>query len=108
MLGVERVACRADGPDEVVPVPDVERLTEAADMDVDGARIDVGIVAPDRVQESLAREDAARMLEEMLEQPEFGRAERNLLAGPAHAMRRDIHFHIGISKLLAGERGPYA
>ena len=28
MLGVERVACGADGPDEVVPVPHVERLTE--------------------------------------------------------------------------------
>jgi hypothetical protein len=37
-------------------------------MDVDGTRIDIGIMRPDRVEQPFAREDAARMFEEMAEQ----------------------------------------
>ena len=51
-------------------------------MDVDGAQLDVAVVAPDRIEQALAREDAAGALEEMAEQPELGRAEGDGLAGP--------------------------
>ena len=43
---------------------DVERLPKPADVDVDGAQVDVGVVAPDGVEQPLAREDPAGMLEE--------------------------------------------
>src|SRR5437588_13077045 len=78
-VAVERVTGRADRPDEVGPVARIERLAQAADVDVDRARVNVGVVRPDRVEQPLARKDAPGMLEEMLEQPELGRAERHLL-----------------------------
>src|SRR5947208_1468089 len=75
-------------------------------MNIDGARIDVRIVAPNRLEQPLAREDAAGIFQEMLEQPEFGRAERDRIAAAPNAMRGNVHLEVGIAELLAGERGP--
>jgi MFS family permease len=47
---IERVARRADCAHEVGAAIGVERLAQAADMHVDGARLDIDVVAPDRVQ----------------------------------------------------------
>ena len=66
------------------------------EMDVDGARVDVGIVTPDRVEQALAREDSGGMLHEVAEQPELGRSE---LDGPAAApdpMRFHVHLKVGV------------
>ena len=79
-VGVKRVAGRTDGPDEVRSIAGIQRLAQPADVHVHGARVDVGIVRPDRIEQSLTREDPAGMLEEMLQEPELGRAERDLLA----------------------------
>ena len=84
--------------------PDVERLAQPADMHVDGARIDVGVVAPHRIEQLLAAEHPARMFEEMLEQPELGRAEATTCAVAADAVAGDVHFEVGIGELLAGQR----
>ena len=54
-------------------------------MDVDGPQLDLAVAAPDRVEQPLAREDPAGMLEEMLEQPELGRPERDRLRRRAAA-----------------------
>jgi hypothetical protein len=45
-------------------------------MHVDRARLDIDVVAPDRVQQLLARKDAAGMLEQEAQQAEFRRPER--------------------------------
>jgi hypothetical protein len=37
-----------------------ERNTQAADMDVDGAVLDIDVVSPDAVEQLLARIDASR------------------------------------------------
>src|SRR5690349_18475603 len=68
---IERIAGRTDGPDQIGPAICVQRLPQPAHMDVDGTRIDIGIMRPDRVEQPFAREDAARMFEEMAEQAEF-------------------------------------
>src|SRR5207302_628370 len=102
-LDVERVTGRADGADQVhLPIA-VERLAQAADMNVDGAGVDFRIVSPDRVEQPLAREHPARVFEEMLEQPKLGRAKRHLLAAAANAMGGHVHFDVRISELLSGE-----
>ncbi len=49
-------------------------------MDVDRAQLDLGILAPHLVEQLLAREDAARVLQEVAQQAEFGRAEMDRLA----------------------------
>ena len=53
-------------------------------MDVHRARLDVAVAAPDAVEQPLAREDAAGVLQEVLQQAELGRAERDRLAMAAH------------------------
>src|SRR6478672_10243432 len=73
-------------------------------MDVDGARVDVGIVAPDRFEQPLAREDAAGVLEEMPQQPELGRAEWDWVAVAADPVAADVHLDVGITELLASQR----
>src|SRR5260370_21208333 len=73
--GVQRIAGGTDGADQVGVVVAVQRNAQAADMDVDGAGLDIDVLAPHRVQKLLAREDAAGMLHEMAPQAEFAAAE---------------------------------
>ena len=56
------------------------------------------VVPPDAVEQLLAREDAARVLQEMAQQPEFGRAEMDRLAGTVGAMRHQVHLEIGVAQ----------
>src|SRR3954464_10871057 len=72
---VEGVAGAADGPDRIGLVAAVERLAQAADMDVDGALVDVDLAAPHAVEQLLAREHAARPLHQEFEQTILGRPE---------------------------------
>ena len=67
MLGVQRIAGRADGADQIGPPFPIECLAQPPNMDVDGSGIDLRIVAPDRVEQPLARQDEPRVLEEMLQ-----------------------------------------
>ncbi len=59
-------------------------------MDVDRARLDIDVIAPDRVEQLLARKDAARMLHQIVEQLVFRRAEMNVTAGALHTVRQAI------------------
>src|SRR4051794_14253765 len=77
-------------------------------MDVYGARIDVGIVWPNRVEQPFSREDAAGMLQKMPEQAKLGRAKRDLLARSAYPVRGDVHLDVGIAELLASKGGAHA
>ena len=58
LLGIQRVASGAHGADNVRQVTIVQCLTQAADMHIHCAWFDVDVLAPDRVQQLLAREDA--------------------------------------------------
>src|SRR5690606_26101916 len=88
---VESIAGRTDGADQVCLTTIVDRLPEAPDMDVHGANLDVAVMPPDRVQQPLTREDAARMLQEVTQQAEFGRAERYRLAAAPDAVSGGVH-----------------
>src|SRR5262245_61530582 len=69
---IERIARGADGADDVGVVLAVQRHAQAADMDVDGACLDIDVLAPHRIEQLLAREYAAGMLHEMAQQAELG------------------------------------
>src|ERR1700722_19759861 len=101
---VERVARGAHRAHEVFVAAFVERFAQAADMDIDGAELDLGIAAPDGIEQLLAREHTAGPLEEESQQAEFGRPEMNRLAGAADAMRREIEREIAEAQHL-GIRG---
>src|SRR3546814_18257681 len=64
-------------------------------MYVDRTRLDIDVVAPDGVEELLAREDAARMLEEVAHQAELGRTQMHPARPAGHAVADEIHRQIG-------------
>ena len=74
-------------------------------MHVDGARLDIDILAPHRVEQLLAREDAAGMLHEVAQQAELGRAEMDGLAAADHAVRHQVHHDVGVVQRLVGSAG---
>src|SRR4029077_17966345 len=61
---IERVAGGAHGADEVLVAAVIERFAQAADVHIDGAKLDLGVASPDRIEQLLAREHAAGPLEE--------------------------------------------
>src|SRR5690606_4552045 len=72
---IERIAGAADGADRVGFATAVEGAAEAADVDVDGAFVDIDVIAPDAIEQLFARIDTARMAHEIFEQAVFGRAQ---------------------------------
>ena len=83
---VERVARAAHGADRVGLAAAVERLAQPADVDVDGALVDIDLGAPHRVEQLGAREHPARPLHQELQQAVFGRADRHRLVVGEHAL----------------------
>src|SRR3546814_7386520 len=70
----------------------MDRLTQAADVHIHGAKRYVGVLPPHGVEQPLAREDAAGVFQEMAEQAKLCRPQRNRLSAPADAVRGRIHF----------------
>src|SRR5256885_1304429 len=65
-------------------------FAKAADVDVHAARSDEAIGAPDGIEKLVACEHAIGTRGEVIEQPEFERAERNGLPGMADAVRSRV------------------
>src|SRR5687767_10011842 len=73
VFGIQGVTCRTNGTDDVPCALGVDRLAQSPDVDVDGARLDHALPAPDGVEQAFAREDPSRMFEEVAQDLEFGR-----------------------------------
>src|SRR5215510_3715870 len=66
----------ADPPDRLDRrLRPAQALTQGADVDVDRARVDLVLVAPDAMQQRVAREDRAGALDESSEEVELLRAQ---------------------------------
>src|SRR4029077_18625675 len=91
---VERIAGAAHGADRVGGAAPVERLAQAADMDVDSAFVDVDVAAPDAVEQLLAREHAAGIFHQEFEQAEFRGAKRNVAAGAGDPLLLTIELDV--------------
>src|ERR1700722_1546527 len=83
---VERIAGAADGADRIDGVAAVERLAQPADMDVDGALVDIDVRAPHPVEQLLAGEHPAGAFHQELKQAELGRAEIDRAGRARHAL----------------------
>src|ERR1044071_2640705 len=79
---VEGVAGATHGTDRIGCTPAIERAAQPPDVHVDGTLVDVDIATPHAVEQLFAGIDAARVLHQEFEQPELGRPEVNLAAGP--------------------------
>src|SRR5206468_7357807 len=65
---IQGIARAAHGADRVLFATGIEQFAQTADVDVDGAFVDIDVAAPDAVEQLLTAEDAAGMLEEKLQQ----------------------------------------
>src|SRR5690606_37327484 len=83
---LHRVTRAANGADDVAVAAAVDGLAQPADMDVDGALVDIDRLAPDIVEQLPAREDAAGVAHHEFEQAEFGRPELYLGCAAVDAM----------------------
>src|SRR6266404_3163461 len=101
---VERVPGAAHGTDEVGHAGEIDRLAQAADVDVDGACLDIDVMTPYLVEQLLARKDAAGMLHEEAQQAELRRPEMDRSALTGYAMGYEIHGKIGEAQHLLGAR----
>jgi hypothetical protein len=84
-------------------------------MDVDRARLDIDILAPDGIEELLAAVDPARPLHQELHQAELGRAEMHEPPVAQHPVGRQVHDQPAIAqhvargrRLGAPQHGPHA
>ena len=73
-------------------------------MHVHGAQFDIAIRTPHRIQQLPARKDAARMLHEEFEQPEFGRPQREYAAAPRYLVRGGIQHQIAHNQRFPRQR----
>src|SRR6202040_2906690 len=81
---VEGITGAAHGADRVRGPPTIQTLTQASDVHVHGAFVDVDVAAPDAIEQLFARKHAARALHQKFEQAELGGAERNLASAARH------------------------
>ena len=78
----QRVACVAQCLDAVQRF---ELLAQAADHDVHGARVQLGLVAAQLVEDVVAREHAAALARQQMQQVEFGAGQFHIAAQALHA-----------------------
>ena len=87
LVELEHVARAAHGAHRIGLVAADQRLAQPTDMDIDGALVDIGVAAPDAVEQLRARQHPPRALQQEFEQPELGRSEPHLRGAARDAMR---------------------
>src|SRR5271165_309353 len=91
---VERVARAAHGANRVDLGIPIERPAQSADMDVNGALVDIDVTPPHAIEQLLAREHTTGPLHQIFEQPVFGRTELDRPAGARYASLLPVHFEV--------------
>src|SRR3974377_110683 len=99
--GVAGAAHRGDG---MGLGPSTERPPKPADMDVNGALIDIDVATPYAIEQLLARENAAGSLPQIFEQPIFGGAKIDRAAGPRYPLSLPVHLQIAKGEHIADLR----
>src|SRR4051794_31699497 len=72
---IEGISGASHGADRILLAGGIEQFSQASDMNVHRALVDVDVAAPDAVEQLLAAEYAARVLQEEFQQAILGRSE---------------------------------
>ncbi len=75
-------------------------------MDVNRAQLDIGVAAPDAVEQPLSQKHPARMGKEMAQQAELGRTEIDRLTGAPYLVGGGIHFDVAVDQPVLEWRRP--
>src|SRR5438067_3491623 len=95
---IQCIARAAHGADRVLFAAGIEQFAQAADVHVYGALVDIDVAAPDAVEQLLATEDAAGMLQEKLQQAILCRAEIDRSARTRDAAFFAVEFDVAIGQ----------
>ena len=87
---IQRISRAADGADRILLAAGVEQFAQAADVDVDGALVDIDVAAPDAVEQLLAAEDAAGMFEKEFKQAVLSATSATVVAHEAPLPAMDL------------------
>jgi hypothetical protein len=74
-------------------------------VDIDRVFVDLRRLAPHAVEQLRAREHPARLLQEIFEQPELGRAEVDVANAPPHPPRLPVKIEIARTETLGDPLG---
>src|SRR5258708_28489523 len=94
---IQRVAGAAHGADRILLAARIEQFAQPPDMHVHGAFVDIDIAAPDAVEQLLAAEHPARMLQEKLQEPAFGQAEIDRTARTRDATLLAVELDVAVA-----------
>src|SRR5579885_2588278 len=90
LAGGKAITDAAHGLDEMIIALAAQHLSQAADVHVHRALVDIDLVAPDLVEQLAAAVHAFRMGDEKVQQPEFRGAQGETGAARRHAMSLGI------------------
>ena len=110
LVDIESVTCRAHRADQVRHPRQVHGFAQAADMHINCSEFDVAVHAPDRIEQTLPREDAARMFQKVAEKAKFRRPKLELLRAIGMTLNGvdnnvSLSGHTDSTRYAGGERG---
>ena len=108
LVDIESVTCRAHRADQVRHPRQVHGFAQAADMHINCSEFDVAVHAPDRIEQTLPREDAARMFQKVAEKAKFRRPKLEQIACSPRFVRDNIELKIAIGKRLSSQGRAHA
>src|SRR3954447_229565 len=86
----ETISDAADGVDQRIGLGIIDLAADATDIDVDDVGGGIEVQIPDMLEQHRTRDDAALVADEIFEQLEFPRQQRNLPAAAARAPRDQV------------------
>src|SRR4051812_44396452 len=93
-LSTEDVARAADRVQQARLAAGLELAAHVGDEDLDGVRLREGVVAPDLVEQALARDDDALVAHEVLEQLELALGELDVALAAAHLVGVGVELEV--------------
>ena len=100
----QHVAGAAHGVQDARLAAVLELAAQVRDEDVDGVRLGEGVVAPDLVEQRLARHDDARVAHQVLEQLELARGQVELALAAEHLARVRVEAQVADDDVGASAR----
>src|SRR3954451_20508644 len=96
---IQGISGASHGADRILLAGGIEQFSQPSDMNIDRALVDVDVAAPDVVEQLLAAEYAAGVLQEEFQQAILGRSEVDRPARTRDAALFTIEFDVAVDKL---------
>src|SRR6056297_4208114 len=107
-ISAQSIPRTAHGTQGIAAAVFAERFAQAADVDIDGAGVDIDVAPPDPIKQLFAAPDPAGLFHEGRQQAEFGGSELEILAVAGDAVGFGVEHDILVFQTFAHGAGPGA